>query len=50
MHSNPSRNAESRYRLNSREGEIGRPNTLRINNTSKSPEEVAKAIKDAFGL
>ena len=41
---------ESKYRLNSHEGEIKEKNYLRINNTNKQPEIVAKQIKDTFGL
>lgn len=38
------------YRLNSEEGEITRENYIRINNTNKTPQEVAKQIKDTFKL
>jgi hypothetical protein len=38
------------YRLNSMNGEITRKNYIRINNTNKSPEEVAQTIKDRFGF
>lgn len=39
-----------KYRLNSLEGEITKEEYIRINNTSMSPEEVAKVIKDKFQL
>ena len=38
------------YRLNSLPGEIKQSNYLRINNTNKSAEEVAKQIKEIFNL
>ncbi|GAA0496609.1 AAA family ATPase [Salinibacillus aidingensis] len=38
------------YRLNSKPGEITRKNYMRINNTNKSPEEVARIIKNQFEL
>ncbi len=38
------------YRLNSLPGEIKHRNYLRINNTNKSAEEVAKQIKEIFNL
>lgn len=38
------------HRLNSKEGEIDNPNYIRINNTEKSPEEVATLIKERFSL
>ncbi len=38
------------YRLNSLPGEIKNRNYLRINNTNKSAEEVAKQIKEIFNL
>jgi AAA domain len=39
-----------KYRLNSLEGEITKEEYIRINNTSKSAEEVSKVIKDKFQL
>ncbi|KGM44994.1 AAA family ATPase [Neobacillus niacini] len=39
-----------KYRLNSLEGEITKQEYIRINNTNKSPEEVAKVIKEKFQL
>lgn len=39
-----------KHRFNSYEGEIKARNYLRINNASLSAEEVAKQIKDTFGL
>lgn len=39
-----------RHRLNSYEGEITKPNYIRINNTDLSAEEVAAMIKDRFHL
>ncbi|MGF9697082.1 MULTISPECIES: AAA family ATPase [Paenibacillus] len=38
------------YRLNSAPGEITHEHYIRINNTHKSPEEVAEAIKKRFDL
>ena len=40
----------SKYRLNSAEGEIKYDNYIRINNTHLQAEEVARMIKDSFGL
>ncbi|WP_419887863.1 AAA family ATPase [Neobacillus niacini] len=39
-----------KYRLNSLEGEITKQEYIRINNTNKSPEEVARVIKEKFQL
>lgn len=39
-----------KYRLNSKIGEIQKENYLRIDNTSLSPEETAKNIKEKFNL
>ncbi|WHY03106.1 AAA family ATPase [Neobacillus sp. DY30] len=39
-----------KYRLNSLEGEITKPEYIRINNTNRSAEEVAKVIKEKFQL
>lgn len=39
-----------KYRLNSREGEIQKEEYLKINNTDKSPKDVAALIKDKFKL
>jgi len=44
------RNLESKYRLNSYEGEITKENYIRINNTELSPEEAALIIKNKFSL
>lgn len=44
------RESMTKYRLNSQEGEIKYKNYLRINNTSMSPEETARRIKDNFHL
>jgi hypothetical protein len=41
---------ESKFRLNSLEGEITKKNYLRINNTNLSPDAVAQMIKDKFQL
>ena len=41
---------ESKYRLESLEGEIPFDNYLRIDNSSMSPEDAAKLIRDTFGL
>lgn len=38
------------HRLNSKEGEIKDPNYIRINNTEKSPQDVAALIKERFSL
>jgi len=40
----------NQYRLNSVDGEITRENYIKINNTNKSPEEVANTIKVKFGI
>lgn len=39
-----------KFRLNSIEGEIQKENYLKINNTNMSAEEVAKLIKERYGL
>lgn len=39
-----------KYRLNSKDGEIKRENYIRINNTTLSPQEAAKIIKEKFKL
>jgi cytidylate kinase len=44
------RNLESKYRLNSYEGEITKLNYIKINNTDLSPEEAALIIKGKFSL
>ncbi|HBD64564.1 MAG TPA: shikimate kinase [Clostridiales bacterium] len=44
------RSLESKYRLNSYEGEITKANYIRINNTELSPEEAALIIKSKFSL
>jgi tRNA uridine 5-carbamoylmethylation protein Kti12 len=44
------RNLESKYRLNSYEGEITKINYIKINNTDLSPEEAASIIKNSFSL
>lgn len=41
---------ESKYRLNSRPGEVQKTNYLRINNTNLSPDEAAGIIKAHFAL
>lgn len=41
---------DKHYRIVSEEGEIPFPNYLRIDNTDKSPEDVAKLIKETFQL
>ena len=41
---------ESKYRLVSHEGEITFQNYLRIDNTQREAEDVARQIKDEFGL
>ena len=43
-------NDDSRYRLESREGEIPFENYMRIDNTNLSPIEAAKMIKERFSL
>lgn len=44
------RNLESKFRLNSYEGEITKINYIKINNTDLSPEEAALIIKNSFSL
>lgn len=44
------RNLESKYRLNSYDGEIKKTNYIKINNTDLSPEEAALIIKSKFSL
>ena len=44
------RNLESKYRLNSYEGEITKTNYIKINNTHLSPEKAALIIKKEFSL
>lgn len=44
------RELESRYRLNSLEGEIQKEHYIKINNTDLSPEGVAEMIKLEFNL
>ena len=41
---------DQNYRCVSREGEVPFDNYIRIDNTDKSPEEVARLIKDTFKL
>lgn len=41
---------ESKYRLNSYEGEVSKDKYIRINNSNLSPEKVASKIKEAFNL
>lgn len=41
---------ESKYRLNSLEGEISKRNYMKINNTNISPDIVAQMIKNKFAL
>ncbi len=41
---------ESKYQLNSKEGEFTRPNYLKINNENLEPDEVAEMIKKHFGF
>lgn len=41
---------DAQYRLVSHEGEIPFDNYLRIDNSSLSPEEAARIIRDTFGL
>ena len=43
-------NSMEKYRMNSNEGEIQEKNYIRINNTNISAEDVAKMIKEKFGL
>ena len=43
-------NDDSRYRLESREGEIPFENYMKIDNTNLSPTEAAKMIKERFSL
>ena len=43
-------NDDSRYRLESREGEIPFENYMKIDNTNLSPTETAKMIKERFSL
>ncbi|WP_404332654.1 AAA family ATPase [Mesobacillus maritimus] len=47
---NELKSSMNQYRLNSVDGEITRENYIKINNTKKSPEDVAKTIKETFGL
>ena len=42
------RSSMDKYRLNSVDGEITRENYIKINNTDRSPEEVAEMIKEKF--
>jgi len=44
------RTLESKYRLNSYEGEITKINYIKINNTSLTPEKAALIIKNNFSL
>jgi len=44
------RTLESKYRLNSYEGEITKINYIKINNTSLTPEKAALIIKNKFSL
>ncbi|WP_312701700.1 AAA family ATPase [Sedimentibacter sp.] len=44
------RGLESKYRLNSHDGEITKANYIRINNTNLSPQETAIIIKNKFLL
>jgi hypothetical protein len=39
-----------KYRMNSFDGELKKENYIRINNTDKSPDEVASQIKETFNL
>ncbi|NGZ76932.1 P-loop NTPase family protein [Saccharibacillus alkalitolerans] len=39
-----------KHRLNSRPGEIQKPNYIRINNENMEPEQVADLIRERFGL
>lgn len=43
-------NDDSRYRLESRDGEIPFENYMKIDNTNLSPTETAKMIKERFSL
>lgn len=44
------RNTSSKYRLNSKEGEIKYENYIRIDNTNLEAEKAAQSIKDKFNL
>ena len=44
------RHLETKYRLNSLEGEIKKSNYIKINNTNLSPSYVAQKIRDTFKL
>lgn len=44
------RNLETKYRLNSYEGEIKKTNYIKINNTDLLPEQSALFIKNKFSL
>lgn len=44
------RNLETKYRLNSYEGEIKKTNYIKINNTDLLPEQAALIIKNKFSL
>lgn len=44
------RKLESKYRLNSLEGEISKENYVKINNSNLSPDTVAQMIKNRFVL
>lgn len=44
------RNLETKYRLNSNEGEIKKTNYIKINNTDLLPEQAALIIKNKFSL
>lgn len=44
------RKIESKYRLNSLEGEISKRNYIKINNSNLSPDIVAQMIKNKFAL
>ncbi len=44
------RESMTKYRLNSKQGEITHKNYLRIDNTGISPEETARRIKENFNL
>ena len=48
--SNARLRGEDNYRLVSNEGEVPFDNYLRIDNSSMSPEDAAKLIRDTFGL
>lgn len=43
-------NSMQTYRLNSHEGEIERENYMRVDNTERSAEEVARLIRDTFNF